>query len=99
MGHKVPGDGDSLNWMMFQKQSNHKLPEAPKTEDNAGVNHSNLKWCTMDCSDADWPRDNVDGAKSCRTFNALWCKQLEAHVTRNTPCTVLHGARRPKPNW
>jgi|GEM_PF-1017708 len=99
MGHKVPGEGKGLNYLLFQQKKNHKLPSEEKWADNAGVGHSELKWCSMDCEHADWPRENVDGSKSCRTFSAIWCKVLEGHVTKNTPCSVEHGSRRPKPNW
>ena len=96
MNHKVPGDGEGSVFRPLGK--NHPLPNTVEV-DNAGVGGAELKWCTIDCEQARWPRENVDGAKSCRTFNALWCMELEQHVTRNTPCAALYGARRPKPNW
>ena len=99
MNHKVPGDGAKLRYLIAQPGSNHKLPGETAAADNAGVEKGRLKWCTMTCEHADWPKDNIDGAKSCRTFNAIYCKALEQHVTRNTPCALEHGARRPKPNW
>lgn len=99
MNRKVPGDGENLLCRKLNPGKNHKLPGEDEASDNAGVNTSSVKWCTMACEHAEWPRDNVDGAKSCRTFNAIWCLALEQHVTRNTPCALEHGARRPKPNW
>lgn len=99
MNHKVPGDGNSLKHTLFQRERNHILPTEKQYVDNAGVGHSDLKFCTMECEHADWPKDNVDGGKSCRTFNAIWCCALKQHTTRNAPCTLEHGARRPKPNW
>jgi hypothetical protein len=27
---------------------------------------------------------------------ALWCKKLEKYVTKNAPCEVIFGSRRPK---
>ena len=99
MNHKVPGDGESLNYLHAQKLRNHPLPGEKQSADNAGVGHANLKFCTMECEHAEWPRDNVDGGKSCRTFNAIYCRALKQHTTRNAPCTLEHGARRPKPNW
>jgi hypothetical protein len=35
----------------------------------------------------------MDG--SCRTFQSLWCIQLKKHVTKNAPCEVEFGKRRP----
>jgi hypothetical protein len=35
----------------------------------------------------------LDG--SCRTFQSLWCKKLKKHVTKNAPCEVAFGKRRP----
>ncbi len=99
MGHKVPGDGEGFDYLLTTRTKNHTLPGQYEESDNAGVESHDHKWCTMECEFADWPQENVDGAKSCRTFSALWCKSLEQHVTKNTPCTVEHGARRPKPIW
>ena len=65
--------------------------------DNAGVTSSKIKFCDMRCEYADFAReDAIDGAGSCRTFAALWCKQLQKHVTKNAPCEVIFGSRRPK---
>ena len=99
MNHKVPGDGEGLLDKLLKSTKNHALPSSTEQVDNAGVTRSDLKWCTMSCEHAEWPRDNVDGAKSCRTFNALWCNALNQHVTRNSPCALEHGSRRPKANW
>lgn len=47
------------------------------------------KWCDLRCEHADFPRsDSVDGSRSCRTFQALWCRKLEKHVTKNGVCEV-----------
>jgi len=46
------------------------------------------------CECADFAHvDALDG--SCRTFLSLWCKKLEKHVTKNSPCEVDYGMRRP----
>ena len=61
---------------------------------NAGVTTSRLKFCDLRCEFADFARtDALDG--SCRTFQSLWCKKLKQHVTKNAPCEVLFGKRRP----
>ena len=61
---------------------------------NAGVNTHNLKFCDLRCESADFAKtDAMDG--SCRTFQSLWCKQLKKHVTKNAPCEVVFGKRRP----
>ena len=56
-----------------------------------------VKWCDLRCEYADFPKeDALDGSKSCRTFIALWCNKLQKIVTKNSPCEVEFGARRPK---
>lgn len=66
---------------------------------NAGVTTSRIKFCDLRCEYASFPKEeNIDGAKSCRTFAALWCSQLESLVTKNAPCAVVFGKRRPKAN-
>lgn len=98
MGHKVPGDAVGLTYLLAQQQHNHKLP-GRNSSDNAGVETAHTTWCTLECEHAHWPEENMDGSKSCRTFSALYCTALDEHVTKNTPCAVEHGQRRPKPNW
>ncbi len=71
-----------------------------KNTDNAGVDTSKIKWCDLTCSYAAWPdTTDVDGAMTCRTFIALDYKKLKKLVTKNSPCSVKFGARRPKSNW
>ena len=66
---------------------------------NAGVTTSKIKFCDLRCEYAEFPKqEHVDGANSCRTVAALWCKQLEQIVSKNAPCAVLFGKRRPKSN-
>ena len=66
-------------------------------DNNAGVKGSKIKFCDMRCEDAEFPKEEaIDGSGSCRTFMALWCKQLKKYVTKNAPCEVHYGARRPK---
>mgnify|MGYP006278875821 CR=1 FL=1 len=66
---------------------------------NAGVTTSRIKFCDMRCEFAEFPKqEHIDGSNSCRTFSALWCKQLQQLVTKNAPCAVLFGKRRPKSN-
>jgi len=65
--------------------------------ENAGVTSSRIKFCDLRCEHAEFPKeDAIDGSKSCRTFMALWCGELKKHVTKNSPCEVIFGARRPK---
>jgi hypothetical protein len=50
---------------------------------------SNIKFCDFDCPDADFPKDtDVDGAGSCRTFAAVWCRKLGEYTTKNAPCAA-----------
>ncbi len=73
---------------------------AGKTDDNAGIETSRLKWCDLGCPHADFPKEQgLDGSGSCRTFLALWCKKLKKIVTKNSPCSVKFGSRRPKADW
>jgi len=68
--------------------------------ENAGVNSSRIKWCDLNCEYAGFPEtDDLDGAKSCRTFAALYCKKLKKIVTKNAPCAALYGERRPTTNF
>jgi hypothetical protein len=61
---------------------------------NAGVTTHKLKFCDLRCESADFAKtDAMDGG--CRTFQSLWCKQLKKHVTKNAPCEVEFGKRRP----
>ncbi|MCI0514682.1 hypothetical protein L0128_15820 [candidate division KSB1 bacterium] len=67
---------------------------------NAGVTSAKIIFCDPTCPDAAFPTtDAVDGARSCRTFSALWCRQLNALVSKNAPCTWRYGKRRPKAGW
>ena len=70
-----------------------------KDKQNAGVTSSNIKFCDLHCEHAEFPTEkHLDGSNSCRTFAALWCKQLQKLVTKNAPCAVLYGQKRPKSN-
>ena len=62
-------------------------PRAPETSER-------IRFCDLLCDDAEFARtDALDG--SCRTFQSLWCKRLQRHVTKNAPCEALFGRRRP----
>ena len=66
-------------------------------KNNAGIKNSRIKFCDLRCEYAKFAEeDAIDGAGSCRTFIALWCDQLKKYVTKNAPCEVLFGSRRPK---
>jgi len=46
-----------------------------------------LNFCDMMCVYALMPKDTaVDGAGSCRTFVALYCKTKKSLVHKNMPC-------------
>lgn len=50
------------------------------------------RWCDLMCEHADFARrEGLDGSTSCRTFQVLWCKKLEQHVTKNAPCEAPEG--------
>lgn len=61
---------------------------------NAGIGTHRIKWCDLRCEHAQSAKtEALDG--SCRTFQSLWCAKLKSHVTKNSPCQVLFGKRRP----
>ncbi|MDZ7598189.1 MAG: hypothetical protein U5J82_07840 [Desulfobacterales bacterium] len=70
-------------------------PPAPRGRPaNAGVSTSRIRFCDLRCEHAEFAKDPaLDG--SCRTFVSLWCGQLGRHVTKNAPCEVRFGRRRP----
>jgi hypothetical protein len=72
-----------------------RLKKQTKEPDaNAGVTSHRITFCDLRCRFADFAKmDALDG--SCRTFQALWCKKLKRHVTKNAPCEALFGSRRP----
>lgn len=46
-----------------------------------------MRWCDLSCPEAEFPRQEaVDGAGSCRTFSALYCRRLQRLVPKNAPC-------------
>ncbi len=46
-------------------------------------------FCDFDCPNADFPKDSgIDGAGSCMTFSAVWCRALKAYVAKHGPCRV-----------
>ena len=70
-----------------------------KEDKNAGVTTSRILFCDLRCKYASFPEeDAVDGAKSCRTFVAIYCKKLGKLVPKNAPCAAQFGSRRPKSN-
>lgn len=53
------------------------------------------RWCDLTCPWAEFPDDvAVDGSLSCRTFRALYCRQLGRLVPQNARC----AARRTAPD-
>jgi hypothetical protein len=61
---------------------------------NAGVSTSRIRFCDLRCGHAQFAKDAaLDG--SCRTFVSVWCAKLSRHVTKNAPCEVRFGRRRP----
>ncbi len=47
-----------------------------------------LKFCDFECEYARRPDKLSDGAKSCRTFIAVYCTRLERLVYKNSPCAA-----------
>jgi hypothetical protein len=75
--------------------------ENRKETDTGGIkDYHKTKWCDLSCEFADFPdKYALDGSGTCRTFAALYCKKLKQIVTKNAPCAVKHGARRPTVGW
>jgi hypothetical protein len=47
-----------------------------------------MKFCDLNCRYATWPKDEaMDGAGSCRTFQAVFCEKRERLVHKNAPCS------------
>jgi hypothetical protein len=46
-----------------------------------------LEFCDLNCRHAKWPEDRaLDGAGSCRTFQAVFCERRKRLVHKNSPC-------------
>jgi len=44
-------------------------------------------FCDLKCRHAAWPEaEHLDGAGSCRTFQALYCRLKKRLVMKNAPC-------------
>ncbi len=55
-----------------------------------------MRWCDLTCPQASFPQDEaVDGAGSCRTFVALYCRELGRLVAKNAPCALEATAEEP----
>jgi hypothetical protein len=53
-----------------------------------------ITYCDFDCPSAEYPEETgVDGSGSCRTFLAVWCRELGEYTAKNAPCRALK--RRP----
>ncbi|KMY66583.1 hypothetical protein AAU61_15715 [Desulfocarbo indianensis] len=54
-----------------------------------------MRWCDLSCPHASFPQEEaVDGAGSCRTFVALYCRELGRLVAKNAPCALQDGTSR-----
>lgn len=45
-----------------------------------------IQFCDLDCKYATFPTQLADGAKTCRTFVALYCKKKKRLVFKNGKC-------------
>lgn len=48
-----------------------------------------IKYCDLDCQYASFPDKLHDGAYTCRTFIALYCKKLKHLVYKNAVCHIV----------
>lgn len=47
-----------------------------------------MEFCDLNCRYARWPDETaVDGAGSCRTFQAVFCEKRKRLVHKNAPCS------------
>jgi hypothetical protein len=62
-----------------------------------------MEFCDLNCRYARWPEERaVDGAESCRTFQAVFCEKRNRLVHKNAPCSEKKKkprgvARSPEP--
>ncbi len=48
-----------------------------------------MDFCDLMCRFAETPKESgVDGAGSCRTFVALYCRRKKSLVHKNLPCST-----------
>ncbi len=46
-----------------------------------------MEFCDLTCIHAVWPQaEGLDGAGSCKTFQAIYCRKKARHVHKNMPC-------------
>lgn len=89
-----------LSMIKMQQAVDQSKIQAAGSSQNAGVTNSTILFCDLKCEHAAFPKEEgIDGAKGCRTFNALWCNLLGEYVVKNSPCSVRFGKRRPKAGW
>ena len=54
-----------------------------------------MEFCDLNCRHARWPGAMaVDGAGSCRTFQAVFCEKRNRLVHKNAPCSEKEKKRR-----
>ena len=47
---------------------------------------NHINFCDLTCKYAKFPDVLADGARTCRTFFALYCKKKKRLVYKNAPC-------------
>lgn len=53
-----------------------------------------MSFCDFHCAYARWPEEaGLDGAGSCRTFQAVFCEKKGRYVHKNLPC----AEKKPRP--
>ncbi len=55
-----------------------------------------MKFCDLKCIYASSAKEEMDGARSCMTFTAIYCGLHERHVMKAQPCPdrTEHGEKR-----
>ena len=46
------------------------------------------EYCDLLCEYSEFPKQDLGGANSCKTFDVLYCNLLEKHVTKNGKCVA-----------
>lgn len=46
-----------------------------------------MMFCDFKCTYAFSAKEEMDGARSCMTFTAIWCELFGRHVMKSQPCS------------
>ncbi|MDH4226968.1 MAG: hypothetical protein OEV59_04340 [Deltaproteobacteria bacterium] len=61
------------------------MKKAPKKSQRVSAKQPEPLFCSFDCAHAK-AEVATSAAKSCMTFNAVFCKKIKRRVPKGTPC-------------